>query len=687
MVLRPAAAASCLLAPLTLLTACVGGGDDEPGNPWRERPGFLAAEPVRTDYDGTTQGLLTGKATSPADLVSWQAPASPSAADLRTLALQTSYTGLLDVTPAGGFGTYYGRVLPAANRGTEYVAVSDDGSGTRNVAIVVGVPSNFDVLRPCVVAIPSSGSRGVYGEVGTIGEWAYNKGCATALTDKGTSVGVHDLDRDLAPALSGTLVAAGQRKDLTFNANLLGDDLAAFRRAFPNRVAMKHAHGKLNPEKDWGGYTLQAVQVALYVLNRHFAPTAFTPANTLVIAASISNGGGAALRAAEADTAGLIDAVVAGEPQLNLPDTAAVQVRRGGTAIPAAGRPLLDYFSFAGLYQACASQAPAVRATSAFVIQPIAASRCAGLAALGLVAGSTLDEQSADALARMHAYGWEPESDILHDSHSGSEFTELVATTYVNAYARASVTERLCGYSFAGIDAAFNTPVPPAPGALATGWATGGGLGYLAGAFNVIYDDSLGGPALYLTSVSPGTGQVDFALDAATCLRRLVTRSAVGTTSPTAAELALGQRVRDGMSEVRVAGDLRGKPAVILHGRADALLPVNHTSRPYTAFNAAREPGSRLRYYEVTDANHFDALVGLYPRTLVPLHVYNLRALDLMWAHVTTGASLPPSQVVRATARTSASTTLTDANVPPIAATPAATDAISIGPGAIDVPN
>ena len=40
----------------------------------------------------------------------------------------------------------------------------------------------------------------------------------------------------------------------------------------------------------------------------------FIAANILVIAASVSNGGAAVLRAAEQDTAGLIDGVVAGEP-------------------------------------------------------------------------------------------------------------------------------------------------------------------------------------------------------------------------------------------------------------------------------------------------------------------------------------------------------------------------------------
>ena len=79
--------------------------------------------------------------------------------------------------------------------------------------------------------------------------------------------------------------------------------------------------------------------------------------------------------------------------------------------------------------------------------------------------------------------------------------------------------------------------------------------------------------------------------------------------------------------------------------------------------------------------------MGLYPRTLVPLHVYNLRALDLMWAYLNEGAALPPSQVVRATARASATATLTDANVPPIATTPPAADAIGIAAGRIDVPN
>ncbi|MEJ6003149.1 3-hydroxybutyrate oligomer hydrolase family protein [Paucibacter soli] len=675
------------LSLCTLLLAACGGSDDKPAAPYKLRPSFLLAEPQRSDYDGVSQGLLTGTAGTLDALLSFKLPAQPTAADLRTLAIQTSYTGLLDVSAAGGFGSYYGKVSAAANRGSEYTALADDGSGLRNVSMVVAIPSHFDSARPCIVAVPSSGSRPVYGELGTIGEWALNKGCAVAMNDKGGGMGAHDLDRDQSFAPDGRLASAGSRKDLGFNANLLGDDLASFRARYPNRIALKHAHGKQNPEKDWGRYTLQSIQLALYVLNKHFPGQDFSPANTRVIASSISNGGAAVLRAAEQDGEGLIHGVVAGEPQLNLPENAGLTVRRAGVAVPQAGKPLYDYTTMAALYQACATQSAALVGSSAFVIAPYAANRCAALAAQGLVNGSNLAEQAADALARLHAYGWEADSDPLHDSHAGFEFTELVAHTYANAYARAAVSESLCGYSVAGINAGYQVGVAPDAAAFRAGWASGGGLGFLGGAYNLVADGALGGPALYLLASSASSGQPDFYLDGATCLRRLATGTTVGQRAPSAAEAALAARIKAGIAEVRVSGDLRGKPAVIVHGRADALIPVNHTSRPYLALNRKVETASALRYYEVVDANHFDALVGFYPRTLVPLHVYTLRALELMWARLDKGTPLPESQLVRAKARASAASPLTDANLPAIAAAPGAGELISVSSGAIDVPN
>jgi hydroxybutyrate-dimer hydrolase len=104
-----------------------------------------------------------------------------------------------------------------------------------------------------------------------------------------------------------------------------------------------------------------------------------------------------------------------------------------------------------------------------------------------------------------------------------------------------------------------------------------------------------------------------------------------------------------------VKGNLRGCPAIIVTGRSDAVLPVNHTSRPYVALNHIREENSRLRYYEVKGAHHVDSLNMLYrdkqncrfPVSFVPLHVYYLKTLDLMVDHLKNGVSLPGSQVIR----------------------------------------
>ena len=58
-----------------------------------------------------------------------------------------------------------------------------------------------------------------------------------------------------------------------------------------------------------------------------------------------------------------------------------------------------------------------------------------------------------------------------------------------------------------------------------------------------------------------------------------------------------------------------------------------------------------------------------------------------MYAHLTTGAVLPPSQVVRAKARASAATPLDTSNVPPISASPLPGNGINIAEGVINVPD
>jgi hydroxybutyrate-dimer hydrolase len=59
--------------------------------------------------------------------------------------------------------------------------------------------------------------------------------------------------------------------------------------------------------------------------------------NTLVIASSVSNGGGAAIAAAELDRHGLIDGVAVAEPAIEMPANAGVAVQRGGSLVPVSG--------------------------------------------------------------------------------------------------------------------------------------------------------------------------------------------------------------------------------------------------------------------------------------------------------------------------------------------------------------
>jgi hydroxybutyrate-dimer hydrolase len=713
-----------LAAVAVLTTAC--GGDDTvitveeaaaspteeaqgvgPRGVFNRRPEFIVGEVRRAEYDGISDDLLTaglGKTGLAGALPPFADLAAPTAAELRRAAIYNSYRAIVDMTAAGGYGTLYGPNVDADGvitagegrvAGTEYLAFSDDGSGLRNVVLMVQVPASFDPRRACIITATSSGSRGVYGGIST-GEWGLKRGCAVAYTDKGTGSGPHDLASDTVPLIDGTrTTAAAAGLEAQFRAPLDAAQLAAVNAATPNRLAFKHAHSQRNPEKDWGRFTLQAVEFAYWVLNeRHGIALGhgqrlrtLRPGNTLVIASSISNGGGAAIAAAEQDRERLIDGVAVSEPAVELPaDLSAITVRRGGVVQATVGKTLVDFTTYANLYQSCAALSPQVAGTpgSAFVIAAFAANRCASLRAKGLLSADTLTAQANEALAKLASYGWESESVPLHASLAAFEVAPAVSVTFANALARASVADHLCGYSFAATTAQ-GVIAPTTPALLAPMAATGNGVPPSAG-IQLINNLSPGLPLRDLFSFSPSTLTQDFNLDGALCLRNLLT----GTD---AQALAL----QKGVNETRRNGDLRGKPAIIVHGRADALLPVNHTSRPYTALNKRVEgQHSRLSYIEVTNAQHFDGFIGLptvlpgYDTRYVPLHVYLNRGLDAMYAHLRHGKPLPASQVVRTVPRgglPGAAPAITEANVPPIALKPAAADAITWRARTLTVPD
>ena len=708
--LRGALLVAMATSALPVVAGCGGSNDNTPaaGN---VKPSFVGAVTV-THFDGVSDDLLTA-GMGASGLASATAPTvanatAPTAAELRRLAIYNNYRALVDTNAKGGYGTLYGPNVDASGNvtsgsgmvpGTEYVAYSDDGSGQQNVVLLVQIPDAFDAANPCIITATSSGSRGVYGAIST-GEWGLKRKCAVAYTDKGTGAGPHDLATDTVPLQDGTRTtraAAGGKAQ--FAAPLTDSQLAAFNVATPNRLAFKHAHSQRNPEKDWGRFTLQAVQFAFWAINDKLSGSSAVnastlpvrPDNTIVIASSVSNGGGAAIAAAEQDTNNLIDGVAVGEPGLNLPATASVQVQRGGVTLPVSGKPLFDYVSYANEFRLCAalsssvSAAPAQSFFASNVGWPasVQANRCAALHANGLLSASTTAAQADEALQKLHTYGWEPESDLVHASMAYFEIDPSVATTFGNALSRASVLDNLCNFSFAAVDAAFH-PTAVNATVLAQLAGTGNGIPPTTGV-QLINNLAQGGATQSKQSVdSSGTQAAN--LDGALCLRNLLTGSD-----------AASQALQLGISQTLRTGSLGGRPALIVQGRNDALLPVNHGARPYLGLNAQVEANSKLSYIEVTNAQHFDGFIDVVPgydTLFVPLVLYEQRALDAVYANLKNGTPLPPSQVVRTTPRggtAGAAPAISAANVPSFTNTPAAADRISVsvsgGVATVSVPN
>lgn len=693
--LRPSCGRALMLVPALLASGpCVAAmlGD---------RPAFIQGAPVVTHYDGVTDDLLTaglgktglGSAVAPG----FADPLNPTTAELRRSAVYNNYRALVDPTPGGGFGTFYGpNVLPDGTvtasegkiAGTEHVLLTRVGSRHSNVfayvSVVVQIPDTYNPAAGCLVAAPSSGSRGPYGAIATAGEWGLKHGCAVAYTDKGSGMGADDLQNDTVNLVQGQRVSSAfANGGSTFTARLSLSQRQAYDAATPNRFAFKHAHSQANPEADWGAYVLQSIQVAFWALNQTLAPGSAAPyainrSNTLVIASSVSNGGGASLRAAEQDADGLIDGVAVAEPNVNPVYSDQFAIRQGGQPpLVRHSRTLMDYISLENLYAGCAaSQASLAAAPLNLAASP---GRCAALHADGLLASTAAADQAAEAQAVLNAYGILPEQNFVSPSHWFAYVHQSIAMTYANAYGKFGVADRLCGYSFGATTA--GAPSALAPGPEAALFGTGNGVPPTGGV-NLISDLAPGGPKEDRASTP------DQDLAGAYCLRSLATGADPATGAALAAPLAAqAARVVQGAAAVQATGVLP-HPAIWVQGRDDGILPPNFTGRAYYGLNNVNGGGAGVRYYEVLNAQHLDSFNQFpgFNSTLVPLHVYFLQAMDMMYAHLRAGAPLPPSQLVRTTPRGAGAPPLAGADVPRIQAAPAAGDLITFANGVLSIP-
>jgi hydroxybutyrate-dimer hydrolase len=436
-----------------------------------------------TRYDGLTDDLLTAglgvggirSATPPA----LEDPVNPTPAELRRLAIYTNTRALVDTSEDGGYGRLYGpgvplepggEPVPELIAGDEFITYSRLDGG-RRVTVMVQVPDSFDPARPCIVTGPSSGSRGAYGAIGTSGEWGLKKGCAVAYTDKGTGTGAHDLADDTVNLIRGERAEADTaERRANFIAPITEEERLAFDAALPDRFAFKHAHSERNPERLWGRDVLDSIAFAFLVLNtavradRFPGAPLFTPGNTIVIASSVSNGGGASIQAAEQDRSGLIDGVAVSEPNVNPVFTDAFVIRQGGgDALERHSRPLYDYVTLVNLYQGCANLAEPDAPLNPIAVGPafreFAVNRCASLRDKGLLESDTREEQAAEAQAIINEVGLLPEQNAVLPSHWFLQVPQAIAVTYANAYGRFGVLEDLCGYSFGATDPAAGAPV------------------------------------------------------------------------------------------------------------------------------------------------------------------------------------------------------------------------------------
>lgn len=653
---------------------------------------------IHNHYDGVTNDLLTaglgktglGSAAAP----TFVDQTHPTVEELRRLAIYNNYRALIDPTPGGGYGSLYGPNVKVDGTvtadeglvaGDEYITFdrNEEDEGRKNVTLMVQVPDSFDPKNACIVTAPSSGSRGIYGAIATAGEWGLKHNCAVAYTDKGTGTGAHDLQNDKVNLIRGEVISSAQADGgAIFRAGLSSSELAAFNAASPNRFAFKHAHSRQNPEKDWGRNVLKSIKFAFKVLEQKFGEGAVNRRNTLVIASSVSNGGGASLRAAEQDDDHLIDGVAVGEPNVNPAYHSGFVIQQGNSAsLMKHSRTLMDYITLVNVYQGCANVAPAN--TAAPLNLAPAPARCTSLHDKGLLTSGTLADQAVEAQAIINSAGILPEQNLVQPGYWFSSVPRSISVTYANAYGRISVADNLCGFSFAAAPA--GVPTAMAADAEAQLFATSNGIPPTGGV-NLINNAAPGGAKEDRASTA------DQNLEGALCLRSLATGKDAVTGKPlpvTDPKRAYARRIQEGVKQIPANGRLRRIPAVIVTGRNDGILPPNFTSRAYYGLNKSLEgKGSRLYYYEVTNAHHLDTLNQFagYNALYIPLHRYYFQALDLMYAHLKHKAPLPPSQVVRTTPRGASAPAITLANVPPISQTPASGDRITFSLGKLFIP-
>jgi hydroxybutyrate-dimer hydrolase len=339
---------------------------------------------------------------------------------------------------------------------------------------------------------------------------------------------------------------------------------------------------------------------------------------------------------------------------------APVSIRMGDRA-PFEGEPLALYDSLLLHYrlQPAAVLAPSEATAMTAVPEAMRAGLeawAAGLADRGFVRGTTPAERAHDARRRLEEAGVVGAALDGGIANVAFGVWPALGTAYGSAYARTGPEAAPCGDSYAAVDAGFAARAMT-PEELARLAADSSGIPPTGGVQIVDHTGR------FASFGSPGH---------LACLEKLGDGAA-----------------RAGIEELGLTGGVGNVPVIVLHGRLDALIPVNFSSRAWYARHLGAG-GATARYYEIDHGHHFDAFNALpgWAGRFVPAQPYLLAAMDLMQAHLVRGDALPPSQVLRTTLRRTtdgATEPLTAGHLGPIAAAPDR-NAIRFEHGSLRVP-
>lgn len=675
---------SLFLLPLS----CYGQGNlhlktNRPDELLIQEPDWLIIQNMHF-YDGESDDLVTaGIGFSPL----YRSTFTPSFADINQPTSQELRKAKLyrDINIQNGEGSLYGfkidQLTPLFDgkvAGTEIQALIEP----QNVGLLLQIPLDFDKNKPCIVAVPSSDSNGLYNarDMQIRGLWGLRHNCAVVYNDKGLGNGIYDISNNRSYAVNGKTQIA----NVLFYPQI--PDLLKFIQQYPNRYAIKQLHSKQNAEQNWGDYVLKSIEFAFYELNSQYSPSGkaiFNNKNTLVLVYGSTDGGGAALKAGEQDKQNVIDGIVAVNPQIlpaqgksqlmlqlgNQPKTALIQ------------KSIAESSTYFALYLPCA--VPEIRKAYPGTYVPFAdkfnhsQNRCDALKAAKLLNTGTPKE----ALQKLRQYGWNSKMDLQLPYLYYKESVGL-PYKYISQYGQFDVSENMCGYSVASTrqNPLYNqgTIEPLTKLTFQQLWSIADGAVPLwldndVTILDLVNNLDPNSPRRELFSSSAGSSTVDYNTAGEICLKD---------------QLAT-QRVKDGINHVMASGNLNQIKTLIIHGQDNIKQLPNYTSRAYAALNSQVEgKTSQLRYIEVANASYLDGNIP-FDNVLVPIDYYGESAMNWLWANLTKNATLPDSQVVHAAARGGKSgfvSAITAKNLTPILQSPNSNNLIILDNGTVKIP-